>query len=109
MLSEGFCAVLEIASRLCNGNQVAFNGLRSGPKIRNLGHLRQLIDTSDTYRECPLGQLSLHLVKARLFGVIAFYPRANSKKSAPMKPGRISGCGPVTSTVEISSNVSRAP
>jgi hypothetical protein len=63
---------LEIASRLLNGNQVSVSGYRFRLRIRNLGYLDQLIDIFGRYREYPLGQLSLHLVKARLLGVIAF-------------------------------------
>lgn len=72
MLAEAFFAVLEIASRLLNGNEVSFSGHRFRLEIRNLGNKGQFVDIFGRYREYPLDQLSLHLLRARLLGVIAF-------------------------------------
>jgi hypothetical protein len=72
MLAEAFFAKLESASRLLNANQVSFRGCEFRLRIRDIGHSYQFIDVFGRYREYPLSQLSLHLVKERLFGVIAF-------------------------------------
>lgn len=72
ILAEAFFAKLEIASRLLNGDQVSFRSYEFRLRIRNIGHSCQFIDVFGRYREYPLSQLSLHLVKERLFGVIAF-------------------------------------
>jgi len=81
ILAEAFFAKLEIASRLLNGNQVSFRSYEFRLRIRNIGHSCQFIDVFGRYREYPLSQLSLHLVKERLFGVIAFALPASSKYS----------------------------
>jgi hypothetical protein len=72
MLAEAFFAKWRSLSRLLNGSQVPISGYYFGPEIQNLGRLPHFMDIFGRYREYPLGQLSLHLVKARLLGMIAF-------------------------------------
>ena len=64
MLAEAFFAKLESASRLLNANQVSFRGCEFRLRIRDIGHSHQFIDVFGRYREYPLSQRSLHLVKA---------------------------------------------
>jgi hypothetical protein len=82
MLAEAFWAKWRSLSRLLTGSHVSISGYESRPRIRNLGQSQQPLDVFGRCREYPLGQLSLHLVEARLLGVIAFCLPARSKNSA---------------------------
>ena len=79
MLAEAIFAYWRSRVRLLNDNPVSFSSYQSRYKLRDLGREGRFIDIFCRYREYPpsqlnlhLVQLSLHLVKARLVGVIAF-------------------------------------
>jgi hypothetical protein len=79
MLAEAIFAYWRSRVRLRNDNPVSFSSYQSRYKLRDLGREGHFMDIFSRYREYLLDQLnlhlvqlSLHLVKARLVGVIAF-------------------------------------
>jgi hypothetical protein len=79
MLAEAIFVYWRSRVRLLSDNPVSFSSYQSRCKLRDLGCEGHFMDIFGRYREYlldPLNlhlvQLSLHLVKARLVGVIAF-------------------------------------